>query len=492
MSTQPGYGKGTDAFGKKDTAEQKKGPEIQLSVSSDGLTATIRVKPVEDQPVSVEEIVSFLRQNGVVYGILEDSIRDFCDNKKFFLELPCARGIAPIDEENGTLEYLFEKDKNLMPTELDDGTVDYRDLGIVQNVKKGDVLCRIIPPAPGRNGTDVCGKPLPFRKGALPSFPQGRNTEVSEDGLTLTSTTDGCIEYKNASLSISEVFIVRGDVDSASGNIDFLGTVVVQGDVLEGFTVKAGGDINVRGMVEGATMEAGGNIAIAYGMNGMNRGRLTAGGSVSAQYIENSTVKCEGDVRTGVVLNSVVTAGNSIIVRGKRGLLAGGRAQAGRQIYAVTIGSGGARTELSIISEALGEILSGSGGGNLNALDGELKTERRNRDTLKAQEGTIRQFLQRDPQSLKGKMMLKNVSSQRELADIKVKSLEERVRVLSGGAGLSLPDFKVVAARTACAGTKITIGAFSTILTSDNNAMKFYPDQDHIVTSPVLPSDRIS
>lgn len=488
MNTQPNDEKGTN---RAEAAEQEEKPEIQLSVSSDGLTASVRVKPADrEEKVSVGEIVSFLKQNGIVYGILEVNLRDLCENGRYFVEIPCARGLAPVDQENGTLEYLFQREKNLLPKELDDGTVDYRDLGLVQNVRKGDLLCRVIPPKPGRDGMDIYGKPIPFRKGALPPLPQGRNTVVSEDGMTLTSAADGCIEYKNMMLSVSEVFIVHGDVGSASGNVDFLGTVVVQGDVREGFSVKAGGDINVRGMVEGATMEAGGNIAIAYGMNGMNRGRLTAGGSISTQYIENSTVKCGENLRTGAVLNSVVTAGDSIIVRGKRGLLAGGRAQAGRQIYAMTVGSGGTHTELSIVSEVLDEVVSGEGG-DLAPLNGELEAEKKKREALEAQLETIAQFLRRDPRSLQGKMMLKNVSAQRDLSDAKIGALEERVRVLAEGAGLSLLDFKVVAARTACSGTKITIGVFSTALTSDSDAIKFYIDQDHMISAPALPSDRI-
>lgn len=488
MNTQPNDKKEANRAA---APEQEGKPEIQLSVSPDGLTAAVRVRTMsEDQKITAEELMVYLKQNGIVHGILEEDIRELCEGGRYSIELPCAQGSAPVDQENGTLEYLFRKEKNLLPKELDDGTVDYRELGIVQNVRKGDVLCRVIPPKPGRDGVDVFGKPIPFRKGALPPLPQGRNTVVSEDGRTLISAVDGCVEYRNMSLSVSEVFIVHGDVGSASGNIDFLGTVVVQGDVREGFSVKAGGDISVRGMVEGATVEAGGDIAIAYGVNSMNRGGLTAGGSVSSQYIENSTVKCGGDVRTGAILNSVVTAGNSIIIRGRKGLLAGGRAQAGRQIYAMTIGSGGARTELTIASKVLDEVVGGRSG-DLAKRNEELEAEKKKREALAAQAETIRQFLRHDPRSLQGKMMLKNVNTQKGLSDAKIEALEEKVRLLTEGDGLSLLDFRVVAGKTICAGTKITIGVFSTVLTSDSDSIKFYTDRDHMISAPALPSDRV-
>ncbi|QAT50671.1 DUF342 domain-containing protein [Caproiciproducens sp. NJN-50] len=476
-----------------DQKEELKKPEIQLSVSSDRLEATIRVKTAfHGQSVSFEEIVAFLKENGIVYGVLESVIRDYCENKKYFLDLVCARGLSPVDEKDGKLEYLFQREQNFMPEEREDGTVDYRNLGIVQNVKKGDVLCRILPPEPGENGIDVYNNPVEYRRGKIPSFPQGKNTAVSEDGLTLTADSDGCIEYKNANLSISEVFVVRGDVDSSSGNIDFLGTVIVQGDVLEGFSIKAGMDINVRGMVEGAMLEAGGNIAISCGMNGMSRGKLIAKGSVSAQYIENATVECAGDLRADVIFNSMVKAGNSIMARGRKGLLAGGRYQAGRSITANTIGSGGARTEVLIVSGVLDGLLTGREEESLDSVKAELSEEEKNLQTLCSQAETIALFLQKDPLSLKAKKLLKSANSQKELAESRIDYLKTKISAMGTAdqSGLAILDFKVAALRIAYAGTRMTIGSFTETLSSDYSATKFYADHEHIVSSPIQPVDR--
>jgi len=485
--------KNEDQEVKSEQKEEVKKPEIQLSVSSNRLEATIRVKmAVQGQSISFEEIMEFLKENGIVYGVMESVIRDFCENKKYFLDLVCARGLYPVDEENGKLEYLFEREQNFMPEEREDGTVDYRNLGIVQNVKKGDVLCRIIPPEPGKNGTDVYGNPVEYRRGKIPSFPQGKNTVASEDGLTLSADADGCIEYKNANLSVSEVFIVHGDVDSSSGNIDFLGTVVVQGDVLEGFSVKAGSDINVRGMVEGAMLSAGGSIAISCGMNGMSRGKLTAKGSVTAQYIENATVECEGDLRADVIFNSIVKAGNSIVARGRKGLLAGGRFQAGCSITANTIGSGGAHTEALIVSGVLDGLLTGKEGESPDSVKAELAEEEKNLRTLCSQVETIAAFLKKDPLSLKAKKLLKSTNSQKGSAESRIEYLKTKISAMGQAdqSGLGILDFKIVAQHIACAGTKMTIGSFTESLSTDYSATKFYASREHIVSSPIQPVDR--
>ena len=81
---------------KKKEEEASKEPKIELSVSSDKMEASIRVHPaMEGQTVSVDKIMEFLKANGIVYGILEGIVRDFCDNKKYFLDLVCARGLPP-------------------------------------------------------------------------------------------------------------------------------------------------------------------------------------------------------------------------------------------------------------------------------------------------------------------------------------------------------------------------------------------------------------
>lgn len=471
-------------------------PEIRLSVSQDSMTATVWVVPAfEGQEVPADRILSMLSKSKIVYGVDKAGIHEFCKSGKFDGDLVCAHGLPPVDEENGRLEFLFERDKSVMPAQREDGTVDYRDLGIVQNAKRGDVLCRAVPPKPGRDGMNVYGRKVLFRKGRVPHLPAGRNTEVSKDGLTLTAAIDGCIEYKNALISISDMFIVRGDVDAASGNIDSLGTVVVQGDVRDGFSVRASGDINVRGMVEGAKLEAGGNIAIAFGMNGMNHGTLTAGGNVSAKYLENCTVQCGGDVRADVILNGAVTAGKSILAVGSKGLLVGSRCRAGLAITANNIGSGGSRMEVAVVNEKLNTLLAGrEKEGNPEVVRQKLEAEKQREATIGTQIKMISQFAKKDSAPAGTNPLLNTLTAQREQIRSEIGRLEEKLRKLeaSGFTGQSVQDFKIVALRVLCMGTKMTIGPFTQTLPVDYSGMKFYADSDNIVSTPIVPSDRIN
>ena len=49
-------------------------------------------------------------------------------------------------------------------------------------------------------------------------------------------------------ISIKPELTISGDLDFRYGNIDFIGKVIVSGDVLQGLNIKAGKGIEVRGV----------------------------------------------------------------------------------------------------------------------------------------------------------------------------------------------------------------------------------------------------
>jgi uncharacterized protein len=472
-------------------AEQK--PELELQVATDKMAAYLRVQatPNGNREVTCEEIMEFLRRAGICYGVFDGAIREYCEKKQFFLELKCAEGLAPVDEENGKIVYNFRTEQSNAPQQKEDGTVDYMNLGLVQNVSAGDVLCRILPPSSGRDGIDIYNIPVPYVRGKTPKFPSGKNTVISEDGLTLTAALDGCIEYKNAMLNIDDAFVVHGDVGSSSGNITFTGTVTVQGDVREGFTVKAGRDIIIRGFVEGATIEAGGNVTIAKGMNGMGKGVIRAEGDISGKYFENVSLFCKGDVYADVVMNSRTQAGGSVFLKGRNALLIGGSCQVGRRVYAGTIGNeNNSHTEVCIASQELQKLLSDLAGGETEKLRAGLAAAKEKEAISKTKITTL-------TREIVGNQNADAIKAELRSAILKKGRIEAEIRELQGKIAASekhkqsFVDFNIIGVKTVFAGTKLKIGSFVQILSENFNNIKFYSDRGSILNGPVLPSDRI-
>ena len=87
----------------------------------------------------------------------------------------------------------------------------------------------------------------------------------------------------------------------ASGNIQFDGSVVIQGDVAKGMSVKATGDIEVAGIVEMASLEAGGNITVKSGVIG----------ALGKKDVAPQVIKCGQTFQAGYTQNVRIDAGDA-------------------------------------------------------------------------------------------------------------------------------------------------------------------------------------
>ena len=100
--------------------------------------------------ITVETMRQALKDEHVVYGIDEQLLEEIAANKLYDKIFTVASGYAAVDGENGRVNNLFDTDKKLVPRKLEDGSVDYRDLGLIVNVRVNDLICEIVPRNAGR------------------------------------------------------------------------------------------------------------------------------------------------------------------------------------------------------------------------------------------------------------------------------------------------------------------------------------------------------
>jgi uncharacterized protein (DUF342 family) len=315
--------------------------KILVSISPDELKAFITLYKCDgNTKVSKDEMLRALALQKVIFGINEKVIEQYAANPMYNEPFCVAEGTAPQNGKNGEVKYHFNTTVNKTPTLLEDGRINYRELNLIQTVQKGQVLCTLEPAIMGTNGMTVKGKVLIGVNGKPAVLPRGKNVVLSQDGKSLHATTDGEVEYLDASkVSVYTNHEVPADVDNSTGNINFVGSVIIKGNVLSGFTVEAGGNVEVYGVVEGATIRAGGNIILRRGMQGMGKGTLIAGGDIVARYIEYCNVEAKNNIQSEAVLHSNVKCGNKLELTGRKGLLVGGTCKVGKIIIAKVIGS---------------------------------------------------------------------------------------------------------------------------------------------------------
>jgi hypothetical protein len=233
---------------------------------------------------------------------------------------------------------------------MDDGTVNFRQLGLLRLSNRGDVLVTSVAPVNGDDGQDVYGKPVPFPrlKQAAP-IPRGKNTVLSEDGLHLIADVSGQLVLQDGKINISPSLEIAANVDNSTGDIDFNGEVTIRGNVITGFTVKAVGNIEVFGVCEGATLITEGSIVLANGAQGADKAVLEAGKDITAKFLESCKVTAGGNIVADSIMKCIVKCDGDVILSGKNGLLVGGSLIAGEKLVARTIGSPmGTATEIQV------------------------------------------------------------------------------------------------------------------------------------------------
>jgi uncharacterized protein (DUF342 family) len=314
---------------------------VEIIVTDDEQAAYVGIVPPVGggRDLTYGDLKKELEKRRIVYGVKDDVLTALADKPVYHSKVVVAQGELPVQGSDAKLTFHFETNREIKPRERSDGTVDYRDLGLIEHVKAGQPLVTLTPVDKGTPGKTVLGRvlmPAPVKNALLPA---GKNTMLSEDKLTLLASINGCVEYQSGRTNVYNMFTVRGDVGNATGNVDFDGSIVVNGDVMAGFTVKATGNINVVGNVDGALLEAGGDIKIMAGLVGKGRGRAVCGGGFKALFVENAEISAGGDVSSDVFMNSHVRCGGSLIAEGRHGSVIGGHYAVARDVRAVSVGA---------------------------------------------------------------------------------------------------------------------------------------------------------
>lgn len=331
---------------------------ILLEVSRDGMNGYITL--LDDQKLDILESKegnnNIYKQNSISQiieeikevfkvGLKEDKLKDILLNEYYNEKIAVAKGISPIDGKDGYIKYYFDLEKKLIPKILEDGTVDYRELDIINNVNKGDLLAEAIPPKEGKEGYRVTGEIIPYKKGKNPLLRYGKNVRLLDNKTSLVAEKDGLVELKDRRIIVSEVFEVS-NVDNKVGNICFKGTVIVRENVLNGFQIKADGDVEIKGVVEGAYIENTGDVIVKKGIQGYNRLAVKTKGSITTRFVENAKIESDRNITAEAIMHSIVVSKENIVVVGKKGLIVGGICRAGKEIRAKTIGSTMATTTI--------------------------------------------------------------------------------------------------------------------------------------------------
>ncbi|NQZ80815.1 MAG: DUF342 domain-containing protein [Colwellia sp.] len=200
---------------------------------------------------------------------------------------------------------------------------------------------------------DVKGTVLEAQKGETCAFECGENTIfLNKEELVIIADMDGMPKHQPNSISVSDVFSIK-NVDISTGNINFDGSVIIEGNVCVAMKVIASNDVIVTGYVESAAIKANGDIYIAQSVIGHqvedefdgfgNTTTLIAGGNINAKFIQYSNLRAKGDISVEqyIAQSQITLHGNLRIGREDKadGKLFSCYIQAGKSLQTGVLGS---------------------------------------------------------------------------------------------------------------------------------------------------------
>ncbi|PIE97882.1 MAG: polymerase [Treponema sp.] len=452
---------------------------LTVNIRDDGMAAYLHVYPPGPggADFSAEEIVLFLNNNDVVFGIDDNRLVEFQDNPVYKEDYLIAEGQPAKNGNDAKIEYNFRVDTSVRDfSQTTSGQINFKELNIIQNVVEGQPVAQKIPAQRGEPGKTVSGKYLEASSGKDVVIPIGENTKIADDGLTVIAEINGHVSLKKGRITVEPVYVVEGNVSIKTGNIEFLGAVFVNGNVDDGFSIRASGNIEVKGTVGKSELDAEGDIVISQGIIGKEGALIRTSQSIWSKFIQNAKSVEAGKmvVVSDGIINSNVLANKKIICKGKRADIIGGNISAAEFISARNLGSptAGNDTTLNVgfdpkskerldflrVSQENNEKMLAEVKLNLTALENQKK--RRGGTLSEEKEETYQKYIET-------KYTLETEIEEAKQEVQKIKEHLETIKI----------EGKVSASGDVFAGVTINIKNFTEVVRTDCKATTFFLDK---------------
>lgn len=343
--------------------------EFTLTLEADLLSAHLTLNPPHGgRAVDASAVLASLHEQGICHGLQHVAL-DAALAAGRCERLCIAKGEAPIPGTPGRFESLLADPSQRLSNLEANAVIRYNDLCHLLLVRPGEPLMRRIAPVPGLNGVDIKGAAIlanPIPDIAFAADLEGAAPDPDDPDLLLATHAGQPVVLRNG-VYVNNVLEVR-NLDLSTGNIDFDGTIRVQGDVKSGMQLKVTGDVIVMGTIEAAEIVAGGNVAVNGGIIGhgntrpgakmlpANTARICCQGSVQALFIEQAHVEAGDSIHiAGHARQSELYARNAVLVgkpEATSSHIAGGTVQATLLVRASVLGStSGMKTTVQVGSD---------------------------------------------------------------------------------------------------------------------------------------------
>lgn len=283
---------------------------LEFHLSEDRLKLFVSATPgPQCAEIQDDEIMQEVAHLAPALLVDADVVKDLTQQLKQGIPSPerrVARGTPAIDGKDGKLVWLVRRYQTIPdPKESESRFADFFHLGLFENVRKGQEIARIYKPKQGKVGIDVLGKNINPKPGRPAQIRIDKSLALTPSNKPegydiLISGTDGYVREEDGKIAILNVLEIPHNLDYSIGHVDFIGSVVVHGDINKGFNIKARGDITIDGSV------VGDNVLVSEGqitVKGFHQGGETAAvfatGGYTVPVAHHVKAQVKGDIVVG-------------------------------------------------------------------------------------------------------------------------------------------------------------------------------------------------
>ena len=267
----------------------------ELTITADKMAGYICPLETPAPQASLESIKNLIQSENLSFGIVDDErIMQYLASEPA-MEEPwlIAEGNPVRPGRPAEVKYFFDTSPLKAGTLDKSGAIDFKNRGKIPFVEQGTVIAEIVPPVLGQPGKDIYGNsimPDEYHEIIL-SCGEGVNRQ-EQDPLKFVALTRGHPTLVNdATLCVSEVLTISGDIGIETGHVEFDGDIHVAGSIQEGYRVR--GRTLRADEIFRADVQIDGDIIIVKGIIGAT---VRTDGSIRAKHVRDTVVDALGDI----------------------------------------------------------------------------------------------------------------------------------------------------------------------------------------------------
>ena len=319
--------------------------DYKLEIDRDNVKATLTLKKplYKEANLTLTDLEIEILSRRIITPINKKEVQYYLDNHIFSTPFTITEAKPAIQGKNAYIKFhveIHKKPKFLLNSEL--SQINYKELNLIENVSKDQLLAEKIEAIPSQEGSDLFGNKIYAEDGKDLHFEyvQGKGTYLDKKTKKLLySSEEGQVIYGDGKLKVEPIYEVHGDVGPKTGNIDFNGSVIVNGNILDNYSVKSKKSIEIKGTVQKAKLEAQEDIIIQGGCSGKSE-VVSLKESVFVKFIQSSSVDAHKNIVVSQgIINSNISAGMKIICVGKKSSIIGGFIKVKELIITSNLGS---------------------------------------------------------------------------------------------------------------------------------------------------------